>query len=368
VSCYPSASLDALIVSVVPRLEATGASALVAIDPSSLELLAVRSFPASEYLKGVGTPRSVLIEHSRGLSRWGGRLCVAMFNGVRHYEVADARSLSLVPGEILSHPRAVDLHGVCVHGDELFAASTGADAVICWSLRDGTSRLLALCAAGERDLRFPACLALRDGYEDWRAVLPARLHVNDVCALNCNDMVVCSLREIREVQGDRVRVLYADQHALLHDGRPLGDDARLLFSDAATGELVIVDRDGAPPARIAIAPPNKWFLRGAGVIGGYAVALCSMLGETRQRATVRAGTSKPRGSGGYFAIAVIDLDTHQIAARRTIQTPELSTGVVAYAIVPWRKEITQPKAGVEIFRPGVSLSWRSMNTSNSYIP
>lgn len=362
-----SAPLDALIVSAVPRLEATGASALVAIDPSSLDLLAVRSFPMSEYLQGVGTPRSALIEHSRGLSRWGTRLCVAMFNGVRHYEVADARSLSLVPCEILSHPRAVDLHGVCVHGDELFAASTGADAVIRWSLRDGASWLLALCAAGERDLRFPAHLALQEGYEDWRAVLPARLHVNDVCALNCNDMVVCSLREIREVRGDRVRVLYADRHALLHDGCLL-EDARLLFSDAATGELVIVDRDGAPPARIAIASPNRWFLRGVSVIGGYAVALCSKLGETRQRAAVRAGTPEPTQSRGSFAIAVIDLDTQQIAARRTIQTPELSAGVVAYAVVPWCKEITDPKAGVEVFRPGVPLSWGPMNTSKSDIP
>ena len=139
---------DVLLVSVLPRLSRTGASALVALNANSLELIRVRCFPAREYLSRSG---SMPMEHCRGIAQWDNALWVSMFNAVRRYEVADPETLKLRPGDVFSHPRAVDLHGICVDEDRLLVASTGADTIIEWRRASSEPNATPLSGTNSRD-------------------------------------------------------------------------------------------------------------------------------------------------------------------------------------------------------------------------
>jgi hypothetical protein len=323
---------DALLISVLPRLRPTGASALVALDPVSLELLAVRRFPPSEYLADPGSPKATPVEHCRGMAVWRGGLLVAMFNSVRNYRILDARKLVLAPGARFNHPGAVDLHGISVDGETLLAASTGADAVIAWPLGGGETHKIEISPQDTGDLRFPARRALETGYGDWRSVLPARFHINDVARLDDGSVVVCSLQRILRVQCGQLSTIHEDDQALLHDGRVL-PDGRMLFSDAARGELLILDIDGTDVERVPVASPRTWFARGVTIHDGYALVLHSKKGRTHQRRPQRRRRSSAMRRPGCFGVSVVDMERRDIVRHRTIETDEVGDGAVAYSVL-----------------------------------
>jgi hypothetical protein len=326
---------DVLLVSVLPRLSRTGASALVALDANSLELIRVRCFPAREYLSRSG---SMPMEHCRGIAQWDNALWVSMFNAVRRYEVADPETLKLRPGDVFSHPRAVDLHGICVDDDRLLVASTGADTIIEWGRASSEPTLHPLSGTDSRDLRFPARLAPESGCNDWRDLLPGRLHINDVCAGDRESIVVCALRQIFLIRRNRVRVLHADPTALFHDGRAL-NDGRLVFTDASRGRLVMVDPDGMSRATsIDVASPSEWFVRGLATSENYVYVLRSELGASRQRALPGRGQAGDSSTPGRFGVSVVDTTSGHIVAEHTIASPQLSAGVNAYSIIRWTKK------------------------------
>jgi hypothetical protein len=285
-----------------------------------------------------GSHRVSPIEHCRGIVQWNGGLYVGMFNSVRRYAVTNPHTLELQPEEMLSHPRAVDLHGIHAGGDRLLAASTGTDAVLEWSSRAASPFVYSLSPSDERDLRFPAGLARDAGCSDWREVLPTSRHINDVCSLERGTIVVSSLHQILELGDGRARVLYEDRAALLHDGRPLSD-GRLLFSDGAKGMLLIIDRDGTPPVRIEVARHDRWFVRGLSVVDGHAIVLRSLLGRSRQRSLDPGRNEDAPEIGSRFGISVVDLETRSVLDEATIETSRLCSGVNAYSVISWEQEV-----------------------------
>jgi hypothetical protein len=325
--------VEALLITVLPRLESTGASSLVAIDPETLSVLAVRQFPAKEYLFHSSLLPTDPIEHCRGIAQSGNSLYVAMFNAVRRYDVLDPRRLSLVPGELLTHEQAADLHGICFSGEKVIAASTGADTLLSWAVNGGevTTPLARLSL---QDLRFRAPVARRNGCQDWRRVLATNIHLNDVCPVGEDALAVCSLTQIWLVNGGKTRMLFADRDALLHDGLLL-DDGRLLFSDASRGDLLVVDRVRGAVGRIPVEAPEAWFVRGVTVVDGIAYVLCSELGPSRQRGLGSRRRPTHVARSGRFALRVLDLESERILAQATISMPDLPAGVVAYAVKPW---------------------------------
>jgi hypothetical protein len=319
-----------LLVSVLPRLRPTGGSAIVALDLATLRLLAVRRFPPHEYL-GYAPDGHQPIQHCRGLSVDRGDLMVAMFNAVRRYSIVDSRCLILEPGERLNHHGAVDLHGIVSRGDRLWAASTGTECVISWPVGEGATEILPLKSTPEADFRFPIEAARQALSTDWRDVLPVARHINDVLPREDGSVVVCSLREVVLLFDGRRRVLFHDGEALLHDGRQTCD-GRLLFTDAARGDLVLITPGAGETQRIRVSDPRSWFVRGMAVLpGDQVVVLRSERGPTCQRSVQLEPDEEP--GGGLFGVSLVDLAAGAVLSEETISDGALSAGIVAYAAV-----------------------------------
>jgi len=327
-----AAAPGTLIISTLPRLSRSGGSALVAIDPEALQLVAMRRFPESEYLAS-GPSHGRTIEHCRGLARSGETIFVGMFNSVRAYAVRDARQLELTPAEVYTAAACVDVHGIAITHDRLFASSTGADAVIWWSLVTGDSGSIDFSRRNRGvELRFPARRALEDGQDDWREALPAQLHINGVASIPTNGLVVCSLHAVHEVNGFDTRTLFDDDSALLHDACRMRS-GELLMSDAAAGDLVILERESGGSRRIHVGNPRHWFVRGLTVVGSNAIVLRSTVGETEQRRVQTSGRRTRRGA--RLGVSIVDLNDGTVTREETIDLMDVDAGSVAYDVQFW---------------------------------
>ncbi|HET6448015.1 MAG TPA: hypothetical protein VFG31_02810 [Conexibacter sp.] len=334
-----AASSTTLVVSLLPRGEAYGASALVALDATTLAPLAYRELPAAEYLADPVDGCAPPVEHCRGIAQSGRTLYAALFNGVREYAVDDIRTLTLRPGRMLTDRRAVDLHGMDVRGDRLVAASTGSDTVIEWQRRSGTVSALTPTTASKADddLRFPHLDAQRDGHADWRRCVRGRRHLNDVL-LTDGGLVVCSLTSVWRTTGNAWELLARDRAARFHDGRP-APDGSLLLTDAARGALVALRPDERPQA-LALADPARWFVRGLTVEGRHAIVLRSAVVPTRQRDPRRI-EHVVRERGATIGLTVVDLEHWSVVDDRTVTLPQAAAGVVAYKVLAWERVAAQ---------------------------
>lgn len=310
-----------------------GASLLVALDAVSLDVRATRVFPDDEYLADCDA-RDALVRHSRGLAQRDDTLFVAMFNSVQGYVVRDIARLDISPTRQLTHELAVDLHGLCLHGNELIAASTGSDRLIAWSASDSVSSVTALSKSETAgDLRFPLRKARSAGLDDWRDALPGTLHINSVFSVDRETIGVSGLRSIWMTDGYCVTCAYHDDAALFHDGCVVAGD-RILVSDASRGGLVMIDRDGKVHRRISISDASRAFVRGVCELEGYAFTLASEVGPTHQRA-MRACDREETCGSAWFDVAVVDLGSGVIEAKRTIALENEARGAVAYALTQW---------------------------------
>lgn len=330
-----------LVVSVLPRGATVGASMLVSLAFESLEAVGMRPFPADEYLLDpCGSPAP--IEHCRGIVQVGNELYAALFNGVGVYQVADARELRLDRRRMLTHPSAVDLHGIHACDSVVVAASTGADAIISWETSTRDASVIGFGGADASDLRFPHRIAREHGCADWREVLRARLHINDVCRRDDGTTVVCSLKRVVELTAEGVRTLMEDKAALLHDGRWFSD-GQLLFTDAARGELLALDPERGTTRRLPIADPSNWFVRGLSIVGQHVVVLRSQRVRSRQRDVRIRADCRPAKSTGRFGISIVDLAGWRLEADRVVMLPDANSGSVAYAVIGWRSNSTPPE-------------------------
>lgn len=322
-----------LLVSVLPRGERIGASALVTLDRHTLEPLATREFPAEEYLRDPRSGALGTIHHCRGIAQSGGRLLATLFNGVREYAVEDAERLSLRSVRLLTHPHAVDLHGIDVRDGVVSAASTGSESVIAWELSSGAAIETAVGTPARGDLRFPDRLAREADHRDWRQPLAVDMHLNSVCRLDGGSTIACGLTTVLELSSLGRRPLLEDPTARMHDGRP-GRQGQLLLTDAARGALVSLDRASGKRRFLELTAPGEWFVRGLEIVDGLAFVLRSELLPSRQRHAHRS-IGAPLARDGRFGISVVDLDSWQQVAEATVELAGLPRGSVAYAALAW---------------------------------
>lgn len=327
---------DVVLVSMLPRGEPFGASALVALDRETQKPLAVREFQETEYLEDpeLGAPGQ--IRHGRGIVQLGDKLFVALFNCVREYAVEDVRELSLRPGRVFTDPRAVDLHGICVYGKTLSAASTGTDSVISWDIESGEATVTPLLATKEGDVRFPDRLARQAGKSDWREVLEDEQHVNGVSIRPDGTAVVCSLTRVLELRPEGIRTIHQETGARMHDGC-LGSNGDLLLTDAARGTLVSLSIDDGIYRCLPIANPEEWFVRGIGIVGENAYVLSSEKMPSRQRNPERDADAAA-AMGSSFMVTVIDLRTWTPVNEGVVRLSEVARGSVAYSLLGWKSE------------------------------
>jgi hypothetical protein len=337
-----SASKPTILVSVLPRGEAAGSSALVALDGHSLEPLATREFPPEEYLRDPQSEQPGAIHHCRGIAQAGDTLLATLFNGVREYAVEDARKLVLRPRRLLTHPHAVDLHGLDVGDGLVLAASTGSESVIAWELASGRATEAAIGNLVKVDLRFPDRLAREAGYRDWRHALAVNLHLNSVCHRDDGTTIACGLTSVLELSPQGHRTLITDPQARMHDGRD-GGRGDVLLTDAARGALVSLDLDSGERRFLQLAAPDEWFVRGVEVADRFAFVLRSEPLPSRQRHVHRDDPGTV-AQDGRFGISVVDLDSWQPIAERTIRSVGLARGSVAYAALEWAPPVSRPRA------------------------
>lgn len=318
-----------LVVSVLPRGSSVGGSALVALDARSLQPLSVRPIAPAEYLE-VPDDESFAVEHCRGLAVCGRDLRVALFNSVRSYRIDDPRKLELTPGLRLTHRQAADIHGIAIAGGRLYAASTATDSVVSWPLGSGRTRVVELGDPEVRDLRFPMKAARVAGHGDWRHVMRAQLHLNDVC-VHEGAIYACGLHRVIRVDiGGRPRTILKDAAALFHDGHP-DPDGLLVFTDAARGQLLRVDPETGHAIRIPVVDSNRRFLRGVCILGNHVAVLHSDHVASHQRHPWRASPTESHGA--EFGVSVLDLRSGAVELDRAINVSELASGSVAYAAV-----------------------------------
>jgi hypothetical protein len=327
-----------IVVSVLPRGEPYGGSSLVALDRETLDPLEVREFPADEYLEDPELGAPGRIRHARGLATVGDKLYVALFNVVREYTVEDSRTLALRPGRLFTHPRACDLHGICVHEDTLVAASTGTDSVISWDLASATATVTQLGTPGEEDVRFPDRLAREAAKEDWREALDVRRHLNGVSIRGNGAPVVCSLGEVFEISGEGQQSLYRREAARMHDGY-LSDREQLLLTDAAVGGLISHDLIADEHRSFAVAKTDEWFVRGVGVVDdGTAYVLSSERMRSRQRSPVLDPDSPPEARGAQFMVSTVDFTCGGHRDDKVVRVPDAPRGSVVYGIVELKSD------------------------------
>lgn len=328
---------SAILVSVLPRGEPFGSSALLSLDPETLQILSIREFPSGEYLVDPDGNGSGPIQHCRGLACSGPRLFAALFNGVREYEIEDARNLRLRPGRLLTHPRGSDLHGLDVSGTTLAAASTGTDSVVFWDLRSGEANVIPLGETGVADLRFPAKLALESGESDWRRVLEAQLHANGVALRPDGSVVICTLTGVAELTRSGPRPIYEDDEAKLHDCCAENGD-ELLLTDAARGLLISLDvSSGQRRCCEIVTDPREWFVRGVGVLDDRIYVLSSEVMSSRQRSPLAATSCEASARGSSFLISIVDPDLGPVK-EETVRMPQMARGTVAYSLVGYKSE------------------------------
>lgn len=323
-----------LIISTLPRGAPSGASALVAVDRQELKPIAVREIREEEYLEDpvLGAPGR--IRHCRGVAQSGDRLYVALFNCIREYTVESARELVLRPGRVFTHPRAADLHGICIHGRMLSAASTGSNCVITWNLDSGKACLVSLGQHGDDDVRFPDRLAREVGADDWRDVLDHDLHLNGVSALPDGRVVVCSLTTVWQLGPSGPQPIIEEPTARMHDGC-LGGAEKLLLTDASCGIVLSVDLTGNTFARIPVVNPDKWFVRGIGFVDDTAYVLASESMLSRQRSPRREVELEPE-MGGAFLLFDIEPALGALRDERLVPLPTIASKSVAYGLLAWK--------------------------------
>jgi len=323
--------LEALVATIFPRGEPVGESALVALAPDSFEVLSYRELPSGDFLRNPADGAPGAVRHARGLAREGDRLFVTLFNSVGEYQVLDAAGLDLSLGRRLTSPAAADLHGLSLRGGELAVASTGGGCILIWDIESGECRGLRLGAAlPEADIRFP-CQGPGSSGDLWRDALPGQNHVNDV-ALAEGGFVFSGLTGIGAHLNGEERILASDDRALFHDARLL-EDGRVLATDGARGELVLIDRDSRSQERVAVTEPDSWFLRGVEVVDDHAYLLRSEVVENRQ---LWIGREEPvRRWGATLGVSVLELRSRRLVSEATVVLPDAPAGSVAYQALAW---------------------------------
>jgi hypothetical protein len=319
-----------ILITTLPRGEPAGASHLIALDRETLQLLEVREFPAKEYLEDAAVRAPGRIRHARGIAIKDGKLYVALFNIVREYEIVDLRRLELLPGRYFTSPLACDLHGICVRGDTLAAASTGTDSLICWDLRSEEAVVTPIGDVVSADVRFPERLALAAGKQDWREVLRVSRHVNGVSIRADGTPVVCSLTQVLEIPPEGPAAVHEKSGGRMHDGC-LSPSGELLLTDAAGGLLIALDLDSRDCRCFTISDPADWFVRGIGVADGIAYVLGSEPMPSRQRDPhLDPAASVERGSS--VMISTVDLATGYQMEEEVLRLSQLARGSVAYGL------------------------------------
>lgn len=318
---------DGLFVSVLPRGSQGGASYLVELDQRNLGLRRVHQIPEHDYWRGE-REQNQPVQHCRGLVRSGESLYVALFNCVCEYMLTPSGDLR--PIRQFTDRRAVDIHGIDLAGDALFAVATGTDAVVKWDLATGQSEV-AMQNGREQsgDFRFPGIAAERANATDWREILDASDHLNDMCLLDDGSMIVCSLRGVFHATDGKAVNVFHDEQALLHDGRLL-IDGRVAFTDAARGTVRLMTLSGSQTECFEIADPGEWFVRGLRTRGGVLFVLRSIRVDSVQRIPTEDGPCPPLGA--RFGVSKLSLESGEILSDAVVDLPDVSGGSVAYAV------------------------------------
>jgi hypothetical protein len=290
--------------------------------------VSARLIDPAEYLSAPDD-QSFAVEHCRGLALRGSDLYVALFNSVREYRVDDARALALKPGRVFTHRKAADIHGITVAGGTLYAASTATDSVVAWSLKSGRSRVIDLGNPEPRDLRFPMKLARAARHADWRGIVNAGLHLNQVC-VHVSGAYATGLHRLVRIGDYGLETIVYDAQALFHDAEP-DPDGLLALTDAARGQLVRIDPGTGRAIRLPVADANQHFVRGLCVRGDYAVVLRSERVVSRQRSPWRMSGAGPKGAA--FGVSIIHLRSGAVELDRVVSMPDLAAGSVAYTAV-----------------------------------
>lgn len=326
---------DALIVSILPRGQPHGEPALVALSSETLELVAYREFPRSEFLANEATGEPSRLRHCRGLAAADARLFASLFNAVAEYRVVNPRELNI---ELVGHwsaPAAVDLHGLCFDHDRLFAASTGSGSLIVWDLasRRWTSITLDEGESPSGDLRFPDQDVARDiSGGSWRRQNPDLPHLNDVTLLPDGRLITCSLNAVwmTDPASGTHTLLHRDSEALFHDGRPLAEDA-IVLTDGARGDLVFLQLGTSAIRRLRIGDPACWFVRGVFVAESLMYVLSSEVTANGQLSIPDTGPPTRR-AGSRFRITAVSVDDGSVLAERIVVLDRAAEGAAAYAV------------------------------------
>lgn len=325
-----------VVVSVLPRGQAYGMPALVALDDDSLEVTAYREFPKGEFLRSESTGRSSEIYHCRGLAIADDHLFAALFNAVAEYYVDDFSRLDLRFVRLWTAPAAQDLHGISLSRRRLLAASTGTDTVLMWDLDRGESRSIRVNGrpAGSADVRFPDQTRRPDQpTRVWRSPELNRLHLNDVTLLDDGRLVMSSLSRlwVSASLDAKPTAVVDDEQARMHDGRPLSPTS-VLLTDAGRGDLVVLDVDSGELRRFRIADPEQWFVRGVHVAGPYAYVLSSAVTKSQQSRLPVRPSDRPR-FGARFRVSIVQVADASVLLTREIALAGAPAGSVVYTIV-----------------------------------
>jgi hypothetical protein len=335
--------MSVLFVSVFPRGAPWGESALAALDPATHEVRAYREFPVHEFLADPARGEATSVRHARGLAVDGDRLFVSLFNSVGEYRVEDAARLQLTLERRLTSPAAADLHGISLAGRTLAGASTGGDCVVSWDLETEVWRSIGIdgARAPRKDIRFPDGAA--GGPEaSWRRALAPQGHVNNV-SLTATGAIVCSLTKIVALASSTPQtVLKSDPAALFHDAQIIG--GRLVATDGARGELMLLELDSGTETRVPVADPAAWFVRGIRMIGGHSYVLRSQVTRNRQTSLRERRPVLSRGTA--FGLSIVDLDAGVILADDVIDLPDAPAGATVYepAIIETESPLTHAAA------------------------
>lgn len=327
-------SAQVLLASVFPRGEPYGEPGLVALDRATLRVLSYREFTSRDFLPDPRDGGPTPVRHARGLAVRSDRLFVSLFNSIGEYRILDPGALRLRLQRRLTSPAAADLHGICLAPRGIAAASTGGACLLAWDLASEACCRIALDGVAPPaggDLRFPEPRGGGCTDASWRRPLPPERHLNDVCLTGAGDLVACSLARIAVLSpGTPPIVLADDRAARFHDARPLGD-GRILATDGARGELLVLAPGAGSPARIPVADPRAWFVRGVEVVDGRAYVLCSQVVDNRQLSISGRGTAVRR-RGAVFGVSIVDLAGGRAVSNSVVSLPGAPAGSVVYQL------------------------------------
>lgn len=329
-------STGKFIVSIFPRGTTLSHTGLIELDVARRKIRSSLVIDAADFMSDPVTGQPPCIRQVRGIAAHDQYVFASAFNAINVYTLESRKdSLGLRLTDRLTHPCLCDVHGVHVGAGRLCAASTGSDAVVCWDikrLRDPT-----VFSLGSDDvninLNFPERLSQIHDSPNWRLVVQNTLHLNDVC-ISGDRLYVTGLQNVLRInlQDGRRDVLFSDPNVLLHDA--ILYQGKLLFTDAAAGDVVALNEEKAVVTRYHVVDPELWFLRGITNSGGTLWTLCSCLVENRQL-DIRAMRSDicTEDFKCSFQLLRFDIDSKSVTDRMEFTTNKFPFGSVVYKII-----------------------------------